>query len=353
VPAERVNTTQGAGWGARVTAASRLSFTLIDLNGESGRRNGMASLSLREPSLRVLVRPAAAFGLETDEASAGHADAIAAFVRELQQRWSAPPVHVTVEQGLPAHSGLGSKTTTLLAIGKAAALVWGRSADTDELVQVSRRGGTSGASVNLIDRGGFLVDGGHANPPDFAADPGKYLRPSRYAAGGKRAPVLINLPFPPWPILLILGVGTKLHGEEELAWSRRTLPIPAREAHRTAHLVLMNLAPAIAEADYEGFCRALNRLTFETYFKQQQIATQAPALRGMLAEARDRPEIDAIGMSVSGPLCFAFTRRPAAATAWLEGLRGAGVVQDYFFTNAQNHPAVIESVPLGAEWSGP
>ncbi len=45
-------------FGIRVMAGSRLSFTLIDVNGETGRRNGTASLSLRNPCLRAVVKTA-------------------------------------------------------------------------------------------------------------------------------------------------------------------------------------------------------------------------------------------------------------------------------------------------------
>jgi beta-ribofuranosylaminobenzene 5'-phosphate synthase len=202
----------------------------------------------------------------------------------------------------------------------------------------------------LIDSGGFLVDGGHANPDDFADDPHRYLLPSRFAGAARRKPPpLINLPFPPWPILVIIGAGVKLHGEQELDWFRQTLPIPYEETCRTAHLILMNLAPAIAEGDYLAFCRALNRLTFDTYYKQEQIRIQPEGIKRLLAQGREGTAVDAIGISVTGPMCFAFTRRPTVATRWLAGLREEGIVTDYWFTTAQNHPAVIEGVAITRE----
>jgi beta-ribofuranosylaminobenzene 5'-phosphate synthase len=334
-------------WGIRVTAASRLSYTLIDLNGETGRRNGMASMAIRDPSFAAVVSAAEEQEIVTDDASRIHEDAIESFMAELRELVDGPPARVVVERGLPAHTGFGSKTTSLLALGKAYAAVCGRLVETEQLAKVARRGGTSGASVNLVDRGGFLVDGGHANPDDFDEDPQRYLIPSRFAgAPARKPPVLVNLPFPPWPILVLVTAGLELHGKPELDWFRETLPIPAEEARRTAHFVLLNLAPAIAEADYPAFCRALNRLTYEMHYKREQIAIQPEPVRQMFAEAADRPEVDAIGISVTGPGCFAFSRWPAAAVEWAEGLVEAGVVRSYGFTTAQNHPATIEAVPI-------
>jgi beta-ribofuranosylaminobenzene 5'-phosphate synthase len=332
-------------WGVRVTAASRLSFTLIDLNGSTGRRNGMASLSLRDPALRLTL--SAAGSLEVTGEDTGHAGEVAGLLGALRERWGGPAVRCAVERALPAHHGFGSKTTTLLAAGRAYATLCGRDVDTATLARLAGRGGTSGASVNLIDTGGFLVDGGHANPDDFADDPHRYLLPSRFAgAARRRPPALVGIPFPPWPILLIIGAGVELSGKPELDWFRSTLPIPYEEACRTAHLVLMNLAPAIAEADYPAFCRALNRLTFGTHYKQEQIRIQPAGIRRLLAEGRESPFVDAIGMSVTGPMCFAFTRRPADALRWLSVLRDDGAVRDFRFTTAQNHPAVVEGVAL-------
>lgn len=336
----------GPGWGMSIHAAARLSFTLIDLNGSTGRRNGMASLSLRDPSLKATLLPEGAEHAVVGDTTY-HAE-IRALLDTLQERYDGPAVHCRLDQPLPEHHGFGSKTATLLAVGKAYAALCPITIETAELARLAGRGGTSGAGVNLIDRGGFLVDGGHANPDDFDDDPHRYLLPSRFAgAAVRKPPVLINLPFPPWPILVFVTEGVELHGTPELDWFRQTLPIPHSAACRTAHLVLMNLAPAIAESDYPAFCRALDRLTFETYYKQEQIAIQPEAVRKLLFEGRSRPEIDALGISVTGPMCFAFTRDPRAALTWMRGLRAEGVVRDFWFTTANNHPAVLSGVPAG------
>ena len=344
-PDARPDATTEAEWRIRVTAASRLSFTLIDMNGECGRRNGMASLSLARPEFRAVLEPASSFTLKTDAPSALYAAEITTLFQRLADQWGSAPVDVKVESGLPTHSGFGSKSTTLLALGKAYAATCGRHEPTETLARVAERAGTSGGSVNLIDRGGFLVDGGHANPSDFDEEPRRYLVPSRVAGGGRKPPVLIHCAFPPWPILVILSEGFHIHGRSEGEWFEQVLPIPREEARKTAHLVLMNLAPAVAEGDYFAFCRAFKQLTYDTYFKGLQIARQSEAVQTLIKEAAVRPDIDAIGMSSMGPTCFAFTRRPRSAVAWLTELRQAGIVRDFWFTYSQNHPAVIEGLP--------
>lgn len=336
----------GRGWGVRVHAASRLSFTLIDLNGSTGRRNGMASVSLRDPGLDAVVTATDLAEPDVTGQPLDYPGDVVKLLTELRDRFDGPTPRCRIGTALPPHRGFGSKTTTLLAVGKAYAALCGVEMSTAELAAVCGRGGTSGASVNLIDRGGFLVDGGHANPDDFTEDPHRYLLPSRFARSARKPPVLINLPFPPWPILVISAAGVHLNGKQELDWFQRVLPIPYEEACRTTHLVTLNLAPAIAEADYPAFCRALDRLTFETYYKQKQISTQSDEVTRVLTEGRTRSDVDAIAMSSNGPTCFAFTRNPAGAVAWLTGLREQGVVEDFFFTTAQNEPVRLQGVPV-------
>jgi beta-ribofuranosylaminobenzene 5'-phosphate synthase len=327
-----------------VTSPCRLSFTLIDLTGASGRKNGMASMVIEDPSFVCRVSRSAAMAVDETPGIAEYRDQILEYLGKLQAALGGEPVRVSVERPIPTHSGFGSKTNTLLSVGKGYAAVNGLAATTGRLAEVAGRAGTSGGTVNLIDCGGFLVDGGHATPPDFAGAPNAYLLPSRYAGPGRQPPVLISRPFPDWPLLMILPAGEHIHGQAELDFFRETLPIPAEESHRTAHMVLMRLAPAVAEADYGGFCNALNAITFESHFKRLQIGLQNDNLKHVVERARDNG-IDAIGMSSMGPVCFAMTRDPDRATAWLDGLVADGVVRRHWFTRVANGPAAVSAAP--------
>lgn len=339
------------GWSVRVTSPARLSFTLIDLNGETGRKNGMASLAVASPAFRVTASPTRRLSIVTDEHSSDYAEIIHGFVQRLRRALKGEPAKIVVESGLPRHSGFGSKTTTLLSIGKAYAALNGREVPTTEIAVHAGRAGTSGGSVNLTDRGGFIVDGGHRVATNFNDDPKRHLVPSRFAGAGRKPPVLVSSAFPPWPILMIMPAGEHIHGQPEADFFREELPIPLDEARKTAHVVFMNLAPAVLEGDYAGFCDAFNRITFDTHFKQRQIAIQNSCVHLVLGEARNNG-IDAIGMSSMGPGCFSFTRNPAKAVGWLEELKRDGVVVDFWFTRASNQPAQVERIPNWAMGPG-
>ncbi|MFL6163796.1 MAG: beta-ribofuranosylaminobenzene 5'-phosphate synthase family protein [Jatrophihabitantaceae bacterium] len=333
------------GWAVRVTAPARLSFTLISLDASSMRRNGIAAMAVDKPSVTVEVRVIDGADCEIIGAAEETAVDLAHAMKLLQQQWSGPPARVEVLQSLPEHSGFGSKTTTLLAVGYAYALLCGRKPDLRGLAELLNRGRTSGASTGLAEFGGFLVDGGHRNKSEFRSAPRSYLLPSRFAQPAPPPVPVIRLDFPAWPVLVLVTPGRHLGGTAELDWFRSVTPIPPEESWRTSHLVLMGLAPAVAEADYEAFCAALNEITFTSYFKRAQIAVQGPGLTTLLETARDSSVIDAIGLSVTGPACFAFSREPARAARWAEQLRSGGQLESYWFTNANNRGLNVSLVP--------
>jgi len=98
----------------------------------------------------------------------------------------------------------------------------------------------------------------------------------------------------------------------------------------------MGLAPAVLEQDFDAFCAAVNEITFTGYFKQAQIGFQGDAVTSVLESGRAEHSVDAIALSVTGPACFAFSRRPEAAALWAEDLRRRGLIRDFWFTKANN-----------------
>ncbi|MFD9356354.1 beta-ribofuranosylaminobenzene 5'-phosphate synthase family protein [Streptomyces sp. NPDC060031] len=322
--------------GVRVSAPARLSFTLISLDGTSMRRNGIAAMAVDRPGLTAEVRAAADGTTVVTGTAEETTREVAAAVETLRGLWDGPAARVDVTEPLPQHSGFGSKTNTLLAIGHAYGRLCGQKTDLRELARILGRGRTSGASTGLAEYGGFLVDGGHRNPPEFARAPQDFLRPSRFAREVAPPKPVVRLDFPDWPVLVLLTNGRHLGGQEELDWFQKVTPIPPQESWRTSHLVFMGLAPAVLEQDYEAFCAAVDEITFTGHFKQAQIAFQGEAVTSVLDAGRAEPSVDAIALSVTGPACFAFTQRPQAASVWAEELRRRGLIRDFWFTKANN-----------------
>src|SRR5207237_1293322 len=92
--------------------------------------------------------------------------------------------------------------------------------------------------------GGFVLEGGRADHAD------------------RVAPLLAQLPFPAsWRCIVAVPRGKPgLAGDQEAAVFARLPPPDAHEVERVAHLVLMQLLPALAEADLMGFGAALGEV---------------------------------------------------------------------------------------------
>src|SRR5205823_14658922 len=122
--------------------------------------------------------------------------------------------------------------------------------DGTALAPAGDRGRRSGGGTWTFAYGGLVLEGG------------------RTPAGGRGgsaqrvAPLLARLPFPDtWRAVVAVPRGKPgLAGDDEAAAFAR-LPSPeARDVERVAHLVLMQLLPALAEADLAAFGAALGEI---------------------------------------------------------------------------------------------
>jgi beta-RFAP synthase len=119
-----------------------------------------------------------------------------------------------------------------------------------------------------------------------------------------------------------------LSGEAE-ATAFKSLPVPGeREVEHVAHLVLMQLLPALVEGDLGDFGAALTEIQRVTgnWFAPSQGGTFAPGpTAGLIAEMA-RLGAPGVGQSSWGPTAYAIVdgdaeaaRLAQAAAAWLGG----------------------------------
>ncbi|HVH67385.1 MAG TPA: beta-ribofuranosylaminobenzene 5'-phosphate synthase family protein [Gemmatimonadales bacterium] len=225
-----------------VEAPARLHFGVLDLRGDLGRRFGGIGAAVPTPSLLLEARPA--IELRTDGSPPD-----AARVLEFARRFAAHHrldlrLHFCLHRSIPAHAGLGSGTQLALAVARASAELLGLSTEVTGLARAVERGRRSGVGTWTFAYGGLVVEGG------------------RRPAHDRVAPLLARLPFPAeWRCVVAVPRGQPgLAGDEEAAAFARLPPPGASEVERVAHLVLMQLLPALAEADLAGFGAALGEI---------------------------------------------------------------------------------------------
>ena len=296
-----------------VEAPARLHFGVLDLRGDLGRRFGGIGAAVPAPSLLLEARPAA--GLKAEGPDAARA---LEFARRFARHHGLDlRLHFCLHRSIPTHAGLGSGTQLALAVARASAELSGLPTDVTALAHAVHRGRRSGVGTWAFAHGGFVLEGG------------------RTPAGGRGrggsaqhvAPLLARLPFPDtWRAVVAVPRGKPgLAGDDEAAAFAR-LPSPdARDVERVAHLVLMQLLPALAEADLAGFGAALGEVQRITggWFAPAQGGVFAPGETGELVERLRAWGAVGVGQSSWGPAVYGIVGDAGASQALAQRVRAA------------------------------
>lgn len=229
-----------------VEAPARLHFGLLDLRGALGRRFGGIGAAAPAPTLLLSARAASTLDVQGEDAERA-TDYARRFLASQPAR-GAGGAQLRVHRALPAHAGLGSGTQLALAVARALAEISGTATDAPRLARATGRAQRSAIGTWTFAGGGLVLEGG------------------RRPASDDVAPLLARLPFPPsWRCVVAVPLAAPgLSGADEAA-AFEALPLPAAaDAERVAHLVLMALLPALAEADLATFGAALSAIQTAT-----------------------------------------------------------------------------------------
>ena len=277
-----------------IVVPARLHLGFLDLNGDLGRRYGSFGITLDDIYTRLRVEHADSFS-----ASGPSSARALEFIRELLHRLGCDDsLAVTVEEAIPEHVGLGSGTQLAMAAGVGAARLLGLELSARDVAGYLARGKRSGVGIGSFEMGGVILDGGHGD-------------------GDKIPPVLARYEFPAaWRILVIFDRRFKgKHGADEENTFLNLPPFPAELSAHFCRLLLMVGLPALAEADLDGFSRAVAEIQcatgdFFTTVQGNRIASESVAsvLEWLQAEG-----IVGVGQSSWGPTGFALIGSDAEA----------------------------------------
>jgi beta-RFAP synthase len=287
-----------------VEAAARLHFGVLDLRGALGRRFGGLGAAVPQPSLLLEARRAAEITAQGPDSSRA-----AAFARRfLADPRVARGAHLLIHRGIPAHSGLGSGTQLGLAVARALAELYGLPTEPAALARAVDRGRRSAIGTWTFAQGGFIVEGGR--------------RPGSDAI----APLLARYEVPDlWRCVIAVPPGAPgLSGDAEALAFDRLPPPPEREVERVAHLVLMQLLPALVEGDLPSFGAALTEVQRLTgaWFAPEQGGTFAPGEGAELIRRMSAWGAPGVGQSSWGPAVYGLVEGPERAHELAELVRG-------------------------------
>jgi len=269
-----------------VEAAARLHFGVLDLRGALGRRFGGIGAAAPAPSLLLSASRADTLSVTGEDARRA-----ARFARRFLEHHSLEGGAVVhVERALPAHAGLGSGTQLGLAVARALAELYGRPTDAPDLARAVGRAQRSAIGTWTFAGGGLVLEGG------------------RYADSGRVAPLLARLAFPPsWRCVVAVPQSAPgVSGAAEAQAFADLPPAPERDVERVAHLVLMGLLPALADADLAKFGAALTEIQSITgrWFAPAQGGTFTPGPTAELVHRLAEWGAAGVGQSSWGPTVY-------------------------------------------------
>jgi beta-ribofuranosylaminobenzene 5'-phosphate synthase len=279
-----------------VEAAARLHFGVLDLRGARGRWFG--GIGTAAPAPTLLLSASAADALQTEGEDAERVADFAA--RFLAHHGIGGGARLHLHRALPRHAGLGSGTQLAMAVARALATLHGIDPDPPALAHAVGRARRSAVGTWTFAGGGLVVEGGR--------------RPDGDGCG----PLLTRLPFPPaWRCVVVVPDGAPgLAGlDEDAALADLPTP-PEHEVARVAHLVLLSLLPALADADIVTFGAALTSIQQITgrWFAPVQGGPFAPGLSAELVHRMSEWGACGVGQSSWGPAVYGIVGdRDAAA----------------------------------------
>lgn len=275
----------------KITTPCRIHMTLIDMNGEIGRVDGGAGLTLSSPNIRITAEEAEGVSIEGLQV---FADRMKKAAKALLPEGKG--IRINVQEVYPAHVGFGSGTQSSLAAAAAVNELYGLGKSVRELALTVKRGGTSGIGVTAFEKGGFIVDGGHK-----FKDKGGFM-PSA-ASQVPPGPVLFREDFPEWDMVVAIPNEKGMHDQEEIEIFKKFCPLPIEEVREISHIVLMQMMPAVIEEDIESFGAAVNHVQTVGFNKRESLIWP-DFVKNIASFMRSRSY--GAGVSSFGPVVYAF-----------------------------------------------
>jgi beta-ribofuranosylaminobenzene 5'-phosphate synthase len=302
-----IGASRGAGSGDRytVTARARIHCALLNTSGLHGRVDGGIGFSVDEPRWEVRV------SREVEEEDSSLPEemniAIRNAVSKIHCAWQIPPFGVRVTKQVAPHTGLGSKTSLLLAIGRGAAMLDGRRASAVSVAELLGRGGTSGIGVHCFNHGGLVWDAGRAFD-----EKGRFVPSSAGAAPPPR--LIVRVPVHWLSVVHFRFSASGLHGDQERFAFASSCPTPETGTVESLVAVSSLILPGILEHRQEPLQRGLGILQ-NTGFKEIEWNYQDSLTKRFRTYWTALKMPEALCLSSFGPTMYVLTTNPNRVVA--------------------------------------
>jgi len=331
----------------QITTPSRIHATLIDLNGSLGRIDGSIGITLANPNWKILFETLTKNQLVINVPRQVEGNYIDLLVNDILKQFKLDPlkapIKITVQETIPRHVGLGSKTQLALALADGISRLLkleGTPLSKEILASVVNRGGTSGIGVTSYFVGGLIVDGGH----EFGTGKEKNAFLPSSASSASPAPVIFREEMPDdWRVIVAIPKLQKgAHDAEEVNVFKNFCPVPLIEVEKLSHIILMKLLPAIKKRKFHEICESINFFQ-DIGFKKIEVDLRGKSFRDLL-KSWQNSGAPCAGMSSFGPAIYSLAENEDQALKLKNAIDDimkdtAGIS---FISKMQNSGAIIK-----------
>ena len=205
-------------------------------------------------------------------------------------------ISVKLSGDLLSHFGMGSGTAIRLACLEALLRLNDKKIVPDDLVRLSKRGGTSGIGIHTYFSGQFVFDLGVKNR-------GVSFEPSSNHERPQHPLLLDSLDFPEWEIGLCIPMSIRPKSRaEEIEFFEKTCPINSQESYKAVFHSLFGAYASVREHDMESFAKSIREIQ-HCEWKQCERHEYASELFEIESKLYDLGA-KCVGLSSLGPLLF-------------------------------------------------
>lgn len=285
----------------RIVSYPRIHITLIGMNEDGYRINGSVGFSISNPIVNLHFEESNDIEIAdkreikfTIEEKARLENVLKETITKFDFKRK---IKCTIQGDALPHYGLGSNTAIYLSCVEALFLLNEKEYSHEDIVILSKRGGTSGIGINTYFEGGFVFDIGikndnHSFNPSSIAD-----------RNGKTPLVLHKCKLPDWKIGICIPkfISNKTE-QEEIEFFKTNCPIEKSLCDEILYEAVYGITSSIKENDYNIFCKSVNaiQVTKWKYLERSLYGEQLIELEQKIKSIG----ADCVGMSSLGPLLF-------------------------------------------------
>lgn len=285
-----------------IWSPSRIHGGLLNESGICGFVDRGFGFSLTEPhwELCISIGPEKYSGIKL---SPEHKDSIKQTLKVLWDHFGELQLSIEIRNQVLAHIGLGSKTSLLLALGRAFCELKGLQISHLDIARLVGRGGTSGIGVYSTLMGGYISDAGHKYPEEkscFGPSSMKLSNPPR---------LLSYSPINWAKVIHFRFTDIGIHGEIERRIFRESCPIPKNETE--ACLIIFNnyIESAIRERDKNKLQKGISDVQ-KIGFKKVEWENQDEVTKEFRRYWNSKNPQCPLGLSSMGPTIYCITANP-------------------------------------------